>query len=1288
MSLSKKLLMGSGGTGANYDLSQLTADFGTGITNMMSQKDFYDNIPGFDISSDTINTRGMDFNSDGTKVFFIVHNPTGSDDDLYICSFDLSTAYDLTSRSSFASQLIDGSVASWGSGLQFKPDGTKFFASGPADTIYEYNLSTAFDVTTLTATSNSHTFGDIQGWSFNDDGTKFYHWSPNVTNSGIEQYTLSTAWDITSTITQGTDIGFGVQPVGSSVYALGFSTDGTVLYVTGSGRMTAWNLTTAFDPSTAGTKEQNLSLNIGTNWAAGRLPIASDSSSVRMFIHRTISTGRSGIWTYRDTTQGPDKTNINNFQIEAKSKLKVPYEGLPTVDTSAISTGANIITMMFNDDGTKLVVVYDNGSSNGGGKFVSYNLDTAYDLSSISNPAQASSFTTSITGSVGTRAADFVENGSKILEYNYVTFTQDTPTSYFRTTNLATAYDITTGRSTGPSLDTDKSLASAIGSRIKGFDFNSDGTEITLLSSSIDYERAYTDSVGPTIGALLGDNVEGLLTTHSLTTAYDISTLDVSGINYAYYDYASIDPDADTGGGFEFESDGNAFHTIISENTTQITQHIRYPVHTSFGIDYKPTPEEVNYTRTENTVNYSTVYSYRSMAFNSDGTKAYALDEIEHMILQDNLSTAYDFAETGGLMAGAGNENSNIPITNRTPGRMATSKNVGNFTFNGDGTKLNWHDTANNSGYAGLYEHTLSTAYDLSSMTKTPNTTVTDVAFYVTPVANTGVTWGDSGNKFYQIVGINGYTTETTDNTIYQWDATTAYDIDTLPTTPTKSHTFGTFTSGTSTTAQKIYFKPDGTKLFILAQSDSSNTEYVFAYDLSTAWDVSSITSTTTPDEIRTLTTTEDDYNFGGLFFNSTGTQLVVAQQFSLHSFTLGTAWDIEGTFTKDHNKIPIFHFANMNTGEKRGFVAKPDGTKVFFGDLLYIASVDLDTAYDFTTMNTQNIGGGFGPYTLVEEFGSSSWRVAGAIVKDFRFNSDGTKMYTLEYRNTSLIVSYPPESTINSSANWYVAEYALSTAYDVTTASYTTAAPLETSTGYVGAGTPEYPYSFDIGPNGEFVLAGRRGLFIGTMTTAGDISTLGDLTFATVQGSSDVWSDRKWYWGDNDTTTIDRTAAAVRFSPTGDALYLRFRRTQDEAYMLKVELATAYDCNSATFVPYDGTYATIDSVSGDEPGYLNNLRFQDNGTKMFMMDSLVIPTSVRTDSQLGGHLRIRRFDLSTAYDVSTLTELDNADLTGDLNATNMTFPVSNAMAWKPNGSQVFLSTGFNIIAGYTFGGS
>jgi len=212
--------------------------------------------------------------------------------------------------------------------------------------------------------------------------------------------------------------------------------------------------------------------------------------------------------------------------------------------------------------------------------------------------------------------------------------------------------------------------------------------------------------------------------------------------------------------------------------------------------------------------------------------------------------------------------------------------------------------------------------------------------------------------------------------------------------------------------------------------------------------------------------------------------------------------------------------------------------------------------------------------------------------------------------------------------------------------------------------------------------------LFIGTMTTAGDISTLGDLTFATVQGSSDVWSDRKWYWGDNGTTTIDRTAAAVRFSPTGDALYLRFRRTQDEAYMLKVELATAYDCNSATFVPYDGTYAAIDSVSGDEPGYLNNLRFQDNGTKMFMMDSLVIPTSVRTDSQLGGHLRIRRFDLSTAYDVSTLTELDNADLTGDLNATNMTFPVSNAMAWKPNGSQVFLSTGFNIIAGYTFGGS
>lgn len=130
--------------------------------------------------------------SDGTQ-FWIIKNQT---EDLQ--EYNVTTPFDVSTRSA-GNVLFTNFVGP--SGFYFSPDGVYFFLTGfGEDQLHRYTLSTPFDITTATQDQivprsglNGANFRDV---TFKPDGTKFF--IINDLDNLIEEYSLSTPWDLTS----------------------------------------------------------------------------------------------------------------------------------------------------------------------------------------------------------------------------------------------------------------------------------------------------------------------------------------------------------------------------------------------------------------------------------------------------------------------------------------------------------------------------------------------------------------------------------------------------------------------------------------------------------------------------------------------------------------------------------------------------------------------------------------------------------------------------------------------------------------------------------------------------------------------------------------------------------------------------------------------------------------------------------------------------------------------------------------------------------------------------------
>ncbi len=199
-----------------------------------------------------------------------------------------------------------------------------------------------------------------------------------------------------------------------------------------------------------------------------------------------------------------------------------------------------------------------------------------------------------------------------------------------------------------------------------------------------------------------------------------------------------------------------------------------------------------------------------------------------------------------------------------------------------------------------------------------------------------------------------------------------------------------------------LKFNNDGTKVFVLGRANDD----VYEYSVETAWNVSSITLVRTLD-ISVVNSTQGDNAANGIEFNNDGTKMFILGQGQdlVNEYALSTAFDLStATFTVSFD-------ISSEEDLPYGVTFNNDGTKMYITGRRQddIDEYVLTTGFDISTASPS------------QTFSVSSQAVRASAV---RFNSDGTVMFVLEGGTTG-----EGHNTIY--------QYTLTTAFDVSTASY-----------------------------------------------------------------------------------------------------------------------------------------------------------------------------------------------------------------------------------------------------------
>ena len=202
----------------------------------------------FEVVNQDNNPSDVAFNNDGTKMF--VTGFTG--DNVY--EYTLSTGFDLTSTVSFVDSFDVSGQETEPGGLTFNNDGTKMFMVGEnSKKVNEYTLTTPFDVSSASFVDSFDVVGQVwrpRDVAFNNDGTKMFVVGHN---DEVDEFILSTGFDLSSTITY---VGaFNVSTQDDTPTGVTFNNDGTKMFVvgSGSGNVNEYTLSCAFKVTASST---------------------------------------------------------------------------------------------------------------------------------------------------------------------------------------------------------------------------------------------------------------------------------------------------------------------------------------------------------------------------------------------------------------------------------------------------------------------------------------------------------------------------------------------------------------------------------------------------------------------------------------------------------------------------------------------------------------------------------------------------------------------------------------------------------------------------------------------------------------------------------------------------------------------------------------------------------------------------------------------------------------------------------------------------------------------------
>jgi len=217
----------------------------------------YNNVS-FSIASQEANATSLAFNSAGTKMYVVGY----SSDTVF--QYSLSTAFDVSTASYDNVSLSVSSQDSDPNELCFNSTGTKMFILGQDNgAVFQYSLSTGFDLSTASYDNVSFTLQANSyelGLAFSTNGTRFF--VVNSSNDLVEQYSCSTGFDVSTASFDSKS--FSVASQDGDPSALAFNGSGTKMYMLGYANDTVfqYGLSTAFDVSTA--SYDSVSFSVGT----------------------------------------------------------------------------------------------------------------------------------------------------------------------------------------------------------------------------------------------------------------------------------------------------------------------------------------------------------------------------------------------------------------------------------------------------------------------------------------------------------------------------------------------------------------------------------------------------------------------------------------------------------------------------------------------------------------------------------------------------------------------------------------------------------------------------------------------------------------------------------------------------------------------------------------------------------------------------------------------------------------------------------------------------------------
>jgi DNA-binding beta-propeller fold protein YncE len=614
-------------------------------------------VTSFSTSTQDTEPHGIAFNTDGTKMFVL--GEQGDD----VSEYTLTTGFDIST----ASYSQNFSVLSQDSGPQdiaFNTDGTKMFIAGDAgNDINEYTLTTGFDLSTA---SYSQNFTGIssqgtapQGITFNDDGTKFYFCDSN--NRTIFQYTLTTAFDI-STASYASK-SFSMANEDLTPQSIRFNNDGTKLFMTGdtSDNVNEYELSTAFDVSTTSfvrsfsvASQENEPKGLAFNADGTKMYVSgrgSDGVNEYTIGTAAIPSGYHAVHT-TDSTDSIYWTDVNSMAADEAAGDGAIYYAVSTDDrtTWKIAKGTdgersivrnNSGTWQFNSNGTYGSTTWSNAATNTELAALQEAMEGATDVTGFSITSASYDSKTFDPASQETNPRDIAFNSDGTKAY-FIGVGADTVFQY----SLSTAYDISTA-----SYDSVSFSIASQENEPQGLTFNSDGTKMFVVGTTGDDVNEYTLSTGfdlstasysqvfsvsaqdsaPSAIKFNSDGTKMFIAgagsetiyQYTLTTGFDVSTASYASKSISVLSEESVLQ------GLAFNNDGTKMF-ITGTNGDEINE---YTLTTGFDLSTASFSSNLFDVSSQST-------GPQSVTFNSDGTKMYITDN-NGVFQYSSTSTSY-----------------------------------------------------------------------------------------------------------------------------------------------------------------------------------------------------------------------------------------------------------------------------------------------------------------------------------------------------------------------------------------------------------------------------------------------------------------------------------------------------------------------------------------------------------------------------------------------------------------------------------------------------------------------